>query len=64
MRLGVNGMASSRQHQEAHGIGQIEKQLNQQADAASAIQGESWLDREVGAETKRQKTELDEIVDS
>jgi len=45
----VNIMAKSRQHQEAHGTGQIEKQLERQADAASYIQGASWLDREVSS---------------
>ncbi|GGG06282.1 hypothetical protein [Paenibacillus abyssi] len=34
-------MPSSRQHQQAHGIGQIEKQLNNQAEAAEEIQGDT-----------------------
>ncbi|MBW7455904.1 hypothetical protein ACFOLF_02885 [Paenibacillus sepulcri] len=57
-------MTSSRNHQEAHGIGQIEEQLKQQADAAKAIQGENESDREI-AEILRRDTQssLDEIID-
>ncbi|XEC94723.1 hypothetical protein AB6A23_26135 [Paenibacillus tarimensis] len=50
-------MASSRQHQEAHGIGQIEQQLKQQAEAAEEIQGESELDREISDAHERFKAE-------
>ncbi|MDQ0195629.1 hypothetical protein [Paenibacillus wynnii] len=56
-------MPSSRNHQEAHGIGQIEEQLQQQADAAKAIQGSSETDREIAEAAKSDKhTALDEIV--
>ena len=57
-------MATSSQHQEAHGIGQIEKQLENQAAAASAIQGESELDQEVEAASRPKRTELDEILET
>ncbi|QYR21479.1 hypothetical protein KZ483_28110 [Paenibacillus sp. sptzw28] len=50
-------MASSRQHQEAHGIGQIEKQLEQQAAAAVTIQGESELDQDVEAASRNRDSE-------
>ena len=40
-------MTSSRNHQGAHGIGQAEEQLNQQAEAAADIQGQNEIDREV-----------------
>ncbi|MCR2805659.1 hypothetical protein [Paenibacillus soyae] len=40
-------MTSSRGHQGAHGIGQAEHQLNNQAQAAVEIQGESELDRSI-----------------
>ncbi len=57
-------MPSSRNHQEAHGTGQIEEQLNQQADAADAIQGGSETDREIIKSAKRDPhTSLDEIID-
>ncbi|KGE16885.1 hypothetical protein [Paenibacillus wynnii] len=56
-------MASSRNHQEAHGIGQIEEQLQQQADAAKAIQGSNETDREIAEAVKSDKhTSLDEIA--
>lgn len=56
-------MPSSRQHQEAHGIGQIEEQLAKQADAAASIQGNSSIDQETVAAANRENTELDEIID-
>lgn len=40
-------MATSRNHQGAHGIGQAEKQLNHQAEAAEEIQGEAKIDRTI-----------------
>ena len=56
-------MPSSRNHQEAHGIGQIEEQLQQQADAAKAIQGSNETDREIAEAAKSDKhTSLDEIA--
>jgi hypothetical protein len=57
-------MTTSRQHQEAHGIGQVEKQLKQQADAAEAIQGKSKLDQDLKAASTNQNSELDEIIES
>ncbi|WP_426450757.1 hypothetical protein ACP26L_01805 [Paenibacillus sp. S-38] len=57
-------MATSRNHQGAHGIGQTEEQLNDQAQAAAQIQGESETDREVLAAANRQDSELDEIIES
>jgi hypothetical protein len=58
-------MTSSRNHQEAHGIGQIEEQLKQQADAADAIQGGNEADREITKAANRDEhTSLDEIVGS
>jgi hypothetical protein len=57
-------MTTSRQHQEAHGIGQIQKQLHNQAEAAEAIQGASELDQAVKAASKEHESELDEIIES
>jgi hypothetical protein len=57
-------MTSSRNHQEAHGIGQIEEQLKQQAEAADSIQGGSETDREIAKAANRDAhTSLDEIID-
>lgn len=56
-------MTTSRQHQEAHGIGQVEDQLNRQAEAASEIQGQSEADKEITSASRRRKSELDEIID-
>ncbi|WP_190287432.1 hypothetical protein [Paenibacillus darwinianus] len=49
-------MATSRNHQGAHGIGQTEEQLQQQIEAATEIQGDSRLDRS--------DSELDEIIET
>lgn len=56
-------LTTSRQHQQAHGIGQIEQQLNNQADAAEEIQGKSKLDQEVQSAAQRKDSELDEIIE-
>jgi len=57
-------MTSSRNHQGAHGIGQIEEQLNQQVNATYAIQGESETDREITKAANRDMhTSLDEVYD-
>lgn len=57
-------MTSSRNHQQAHGIGQIEEQLQQQADAAAAIQGGNETDREIANAANRDvHTSLDELLD-
>jgi hypothetical protein len=67
--LGKNGhkggmkVATSRQHQEAHGIGQIEEQLKQQNQAAEAIQGLNETDQAIASASRRQDSELDEIID-
>ncbi|WJH29350.1 hypothetical protein N6H13_00645 [Paenibacillus sp. CC-CFT742] len=42
-----------KQQQEAHGIGQIEQQLNHQMEAAVEIQGQSKLDQEMKKATHR-----------
>ncbi|MGM1044526.1 MAG: hypothetical protein ACQEXX_00110 [Bacillota bacterium] len=47
-------MAKSKQQQEAHGIGQVEQQLNNQMEAAAEIQGQSKLDGEIKKATHRQ----------
>ncbi|MDQ1911469.1 hypothetical protein RAC89_13595 [Paenibacillus sp. GD4] len=57
-------MASSRNHQGAHGIGQAEEQLNQQAQAAAEIQGQNETDQEILAAANEQDSELDEIIES
>ncbi|CAM4190057.1 MAG: hypothetical protein E7L01_20095 [Paenibacillus macerans] len=46
-------MSSSRNHQEAHGIGQAEEQLNDQAEAAVEIQGQAEIDRHIKQAVKR-----------
>jgi len=46
-------LAKSKQQQEAHGIGQIEQQLNHQMEAAAEIQGQSKLDQEIKKATQR-----------
>jgi hypothetical protein len=57
-------IATSRNHQGAHGIGQAEVQLNQQAKAADAIQGGSEIDREIAkAANNDAHTVLDEVID-
>jgi hypothetical protein len=57
-------MASSRNHQGAHGIGQTEEQLQQQADAAAMMQGVNETDQSVErAAHRRSKTELDEVAE-
>ncbi len=55
-------MTTSRQHQEAHGIGQIKEQLEQQIQAATKIQGESKLDEEIKAAAHEHSSEIDEII--
>lgn len=57
-------MSSSRNHQGAHGIGQVEQQLNHQAQAAETMQGPSELDRNVVEAASREDSELDEIIES
>ncbi|MFD0619126.1 hypothetical protein ACFQZR_16795 [Paenibacillus sp. GCM10027629] len=58
-------MPTSRNHQGAHGIGQVEEQLNQQANATDSIQGGSKTDREIAKVANRDaQTSLDKIIDS
>ncbi|WP_336773724.1 hypothetical protein [Paenibacillus sp. MMO-58] len=57
-------MTSSRGHQGAHGIGQVEKQLNRQAQAAEQIQGTNQTDQEVLAASTEPSSVLEEIVDT
>lgn len=56
-------MTTSRQHQEAHGIGQIVEQLEEQVQAATKIQGESKVDQEIKAAANEHSSELDEIIE-
>ncbi|MDD9268268.1 hypothetical protein ACFPES_14610 [Paenibacillus sp. GCM10023248] len=56
-------MTSSRGHQGAHGTGQIEEQLNNQAEAAEKIQGLNKADVEINAAANSKSSELDEIID-
>ncbi|MBB6674546.1 hypothetical protein [Cohnella nanjingensis] len=58
-------MSTSRNHQGAHGIGQVEEQLKQQANATDTIQGGSETDREIAKAANRDAhTSLDKIIDS
>lgn len=57
-------MTSSRGHQGAHGIGQVEKQLNRQAEAAEAMQGTNQTDQEVLAASHEHSSVLEEIVET
>lgn len=57
-------MTSSRGHQGAHGIGQVEKQLNRQAQAAEQMQGTSSTDQEVLEASQEHSSVLDDIVDT
>lgn len=56
-------MSRNKQQQEAHGIGQIEEQLRQQAEAAESIQGTNSTDREIIAEANSQESELDDVIE-
>jgi len=57
-------LTTSRQHQEAHGIGQIEDQLERRRKAAEAIQGVNGTDADVAEASRRRDTELDEIIET
>lgn len=54
-------LAKSKQQQEAHGIGQVEQQLNHQMEAAEEIQGKPKLDREIKKAVNRQVDPLDDL---
>lgn len=56
-------MTSSRNHQGAHGIGQIEEQLKRQADAAVQMQGNNEQDEDIAeAANRNAHTPLDEVL--
>lgn len=58
-------MPTSRNHQGAHGIGQVEEQLKQQTNATDTIQGGSETDREIAKVANSDAhTSLDKIIDS
>lgn len=56
-------MTTSRQHQNAHGIGQIEEQLNNQSEAAAEIQGQNKIDQEIKEAANRPITKSHEITE-
>ncbi|MFB6366272.1 hypothetical protein ACFCP7_19800 [Paenibacillus elgii] len=56
-------MASSRGHQGAHGIGQAEEQLADQAAAAAAIQGQSETDQDVLEAARQDQNEQEKVLD-
>lgn len=57
-------MTTSRNHQEANGIGQAEEQVNRALNATYAVQGGSEADREIMNEANRDAhTSLDEIIE-
>lgn len=56
-------MASSRGHQGAHGIGQAEEQLANQADAAAAIQGQNETDQDVLEAARQGQDEQEKVID-
>lgn len=60
---GNHSMTTSRQHQNAHGIGQIEEQLNNQSEAAAEIQGQNKIDQEIKEAANRPITKSDEITE-
>lgn len=57
-------MATSRNHQGAHGIGQTEEQLSAQAQAAEALQDVNETDRDVQRAARQTSDELDEVIDT
>ncbi|PWV99362.1 hypothetical protein DFQ01_11578 [Paenibacillus cellulosilyticus] len=57
-------MSSSKGHQGATGIGQAEKQLNRQAQAAEQIQGTNATDQAIIAASQEHSSALDDIVDT
>jgi hypothetical protein len=56
-------MTTSRRHQGAHGIGQIEEQLNNQAQAAEQIQGSNKVDQAIIAAANEHSSELEEVIE-
>lgn len=57
-------MTTSSRHQGTHGIGQVEEQLNNQAQAAEQIQGKNKVDQEIIAAANQHSSELDEIIET
>ncbi|MFC5448023.1 hypothetical protein [Paenibacillus aestuarii] len=57
-------MAKSKNQQEAHGIGQVEDQLNNQAQAAEQMQGLNAVDQSVQEAAQNMHSEsLDEVME-
>jgi|GEM_PF-755059 len=57
-------MAKSKNQQEAHGIGQVEDQLNSQAQAAEQMQGLNAVDQSVQEAAQNMHSEsLDEVME-
>ncbi|MBD0380651.1 hypothetical protein [Paenibacillus sedimenti] len=56
-------MAKSKGQQNALGIGQAEKQLNNQAQAAEEIQGLNEADQRVLAATHEESSSLNEVIE-
>jgi hypothetical protein len=56
-------MTTNSGHQGAHGIGQVEEQLNKQAQAAVQIQGVNEVDQHVRAAANEDSSELDEVIE-
>ncbi len=56
-------MTTNSGHQGAHGIGQVEEQLNNQAQAAELMQGKNKVDQEIIAAANEHSSELDEIIE-
>ncbi|MFD0694895.1 hypothetical protein ACFQZT_12385 [Paenibacillus sp. GCM10027628] len=56
-------MAKSKGQQKAHGIGQVEDQLNNQAQAAEEMQGLNEADQHVIAAAQEESSELNEVIE-
>ncbi|KQX69039.1 MULTISPECIES: hypothetical protein [unclassified Paenibacillus] len=56
-------MTTNSGHQGAHGIGQEEEQLNNQAQAAELMQGKNKVDQEIIAAANEHSSELEEIIE-
>ncbi|SDN70696.1 hypothetical protein SAMN04487897_104151 [Paenibacillus sp. yr247] len=56
-------MTTTSGQQGAHGTGQVEEQLNNQAQAAEQIQGKNKVDQEIIAAANEHSSELDEVIE-
>ncbi|MEW9699052.1 hypothetical protein [Paenibacillus sp. SI8] len=56
-------MTTNSGQQGAHGIGQVEEQLNKQAQAAEQMQGLNEVDQHVRAAANERSSELDDVID-